>query len=157
MLGGFVGQLGQQQHLREGVVFAGHAFLPPAAGNLQQLGEEPGAGVALVVPEVFFQHQAGQAEIDLLLAAVFQAIQGVHAALADDGGHFGFGGQVLGGQHHARASLPNAAESCSDWQVVAVADHAREGDLAGAAALDGAHVGRRRAGFGVRCCCRSRG
>ena len=67
----------------------------------------------MVVFEIFFQHQAGQAEVDLLLALVFQAVQGVQVALADDGGHLGFGGQVLGGHAHL-GIFPNFASSRSD-------------------------------------------
>ena len=78
-VGGVVGELDQQQQLREGVVLAGHALGQPALGDAEQLREEPGLDVAVVVAEVLLQRQLGQQEGDLCSPAALQVVEGVDA------------------------------------------------------------------------------
>ena len=48
LVGGVVGELDQQQELREAVVLADQALGQPALGDLEDLREQPGLGVAVV-------------------------------------------------------------------------------------------------------------
>ena len=93
-VGGVVGELDQEQQLREGVVLAVDALGQPALGDGQQLREEPGLVVAVVVAEVFFQRELGQQESDFVRPAALQVVQRVDARLADDGGVLGLGRDV---------------------------------------------------------------
>ena len=48
LVGGVVGELDQQQELREAVVLADQALVEPAPRDVEDLREEPGLGVAVV-------------------------------------------------------------------------------------------------------------
>ena len=97
-VGGVVRELDQQQQLREGVVLERDALGEPAFGDAEQLREEPGLVVAVVVAEVFLQRELGQQEGDLVGPAALEIVQGVDARLADDRGVLGLGRDVGGGE-----------------------------------------------------------
>ena len=97
-VGGVVRELDQQQQLREGVVLERDAFGQPALGDAEQLREEPGLVVAVVVAEVFLQRELGQQEGDFVGPAALEIVEGVDAGFADDGRVLGLGGDVGGGE-----------------------------------------------------------
>ena len=99
-----VGELQEQQQLRKGIVLEDDALAYPAPGQVQELGEEPGFHIAIVVSEVFLQHQFSQEKDHLLLPAALEVVQGVDAGFADNGGIFRFDGNVGGGEDHLRVS-----------------------------------------------------
>ena len=91
-------ELDQQQQLREGVVLERDAFGQPAFGDAEQLREEPGLVVAVVVAEVFLQRELGQQESDFVGSAALEIVERVDAGFADDGRVLGLGGNVGGGE-----------------------------------------------------------
>ena len=148
-VGGVVRELDQQQQLREGVVLERDAFGQPALGDAEQLREEPGLVVAVVVAEVFLQRQLGQQEGDLVGPAALEVVERVDAGFADDGRVLGLGRDVGGGEREPGFVGEGRGEPLAG-HVVAVAEQAGEGDLAGDAAVEGADAGGQRAGLGVR-------
>ena len=135
-----MGELDQQQQLREGVVLERDALGEPALGDAEQLREEPGLVVAVVVAEVFLQRQLGQQEGDLVGPAALQIVEGVDARFADDGRVLGLGRDVGGGERQPGVVGEGGGQPLAG-HVVAVAEQAGEGDLAGDAAFEGADAG----------------
>ena len=148
-VGGVVRELDQQQQLREGVVLERDAFGQPAFGDAEQLREEPGLVVAVVVAEVFFQRELGQQEGDFVRPAALEIVEGVDAGFADDGRVLGLGGNVGGGEGQPGFVGERGGEPLAG-QVVAVAEQPGKGDLAGDAAFERPDAGGQRARLGVR-------
>jgi hypothetical protein len=138
----------QQQQLGEGVVLADQALGQPLAADGQQVGEQPGFDVLLIVPEMVFQQAFGKPESDLLGAFGPQVVQAVDDGLADDGGVLDLGGDVGGGQLQL-GLLGELGGQTLAGQFVAVAVDAGEGDFAGDPVLQGADAGRDGAGLGI--------
>jgi hypothetical protein len=80
-VGGVVGEFDEQEELREGVVFERDAFGQPALGNREQLREEPGLVVAVIVAEYFSSVSFGQQKGNLVLSAAL----GVRGTFTYDG------------------------------------------------------------------------
>ena len=97
-VGGVVRELDQQQQLREGVVLERDTFGEPVLGDAEQLREQPGLVVAVVVAEIFFQRELGQQERDLVEPAALQIVERVDAGFADDRRVLGLGGNVGSGK-----------------------------------------------------------
>ena len=146
-VGGVVRELDQQQQLREGVVLERDAFGEPALGDAEQLREEPGLVVAVVVAEVFLERELGQQKGDLVGPAALEIVEGVDAGFADDRRVLGLGRNV-GGRERQLGVVGERGGQPLAGQVVAVAEQPREGDLAGDAAFEGADAGGHRAGLG---------
>ena len=84
MLGGFLREARNQQHLGECVVLAGDALLQPGPRDVERLRKEPGARVAIGV--ILLNRAPRQQVGDLLHAPVLQE-QVVHRALTEDWRH----------------------------------------------------------------------
>ncbi len=89
----------QQKHLRESVILAGQILFTPLTHHLQQLREQLGLRIALII-EILPHHQSRQIKIHFVQAFVLQAIQLMETRFTDDGLHFGFGRQVCCGDCH---------------------------------------------------------
>ena len=91
-------ELDQQQQLREGVVLERDACGQPAFGDAEQLREEPGLVVAVVVAEVLLQRKLGQQEGDFVGPAALEVVERMDTLFADDGRVLGLGRDVGGGE-----------------------------------------------------------
>ena len=97
-VGGVVRELDQQQQCGKVLSLQRDALGQPALGDAEQLREEPGLVVAVVVAEVFLQRQLGEQEGDFLRPAALEIVERVDAGFADDGRVLGLGRDVGGGE-----------------------------------------------------------
>ena len=158
-----MGELDQEQELRERVVLAVDvAFVQPALGDRQQLREEPCLDLAIELVDggllgpvspswrKYFSSVSLASRKATSLSRRLLRSSSVWMLLSPTIGAFSV---LVGMSAVVRVSCEssvNLAVSCFVGQLVAVAEQAREGDLAGDAALEGADAGGHRAGLGVR-------
>ena len=91
-----MGELDEQQQLREGIILKSNAISDPASGDGEQLRKKPWFVVAVVVSKVLFEGQFGQQEGDFIGSVAFEVVKSVDTRLADDRGVLDCGGDVGG-------------------------------------------------------------